>query len=110
MFGTVPTRTEKRLKCWNIVDTPMSGTAITAPTCMECNHPKHWLNNLEKIEFQVWVDLGLQWGSNGGKWEKYVGRCVGFLLFFIIVYGIFGVLIIPKWLINDSGWILILFG
>ena len=43
--------------------------------------------------------MGLQSGEMG---EHNLGVFLDFLVFFIIFYGIFGVSIIPKWLINDS--------
>ena len=51
-----------------------------------------------------------------GNWGNLIGEnnlgdvFVVFLVFVIIRYGSLGVLIIPKWLINDSLWIPILFG
>ena len=51
----------------------------------------------------ITFDLPSQKGSNGGKWgENSLGYVLDVLAFLIICYGICGVLIIPKWLINDS--------
>ena len=46
----------------------------------------------------------LQWGEMG---ENHLGDLFLFLSFKCF-YCIFGLYIIPKWLINDSGWIPIL--
>ena len=64
---------------------------------------------------RVWralVKIGIRclWGS----WGQNPAKCLGDLLVVLglLMYfgmGFWGVLIIPKWLINDSGWIPILF-
>ena len=53
--------------------------------------------------------MGLQWGNGalmgapiGEMGENNFGDLLEFLVFLIICYSIFGVLIIQKWLINDS--------
>ena len=63
------------------------------------------------------LQLGLQWGSNGApmrlQWGEMGKNNLSDLLFFlallIICYGIFGVLSIPEWPINDSWWIPLFF-
>ena len=42
--------------------------------------------------------MGLQWGEMGGD---NLGDLFDFIVLLIIFHGVFWVLIIPKWLIND---------
>ena len=59
--------------------------------------------------------FGPNWDSAIDAFEKAptgqnnLGELLDFLFFSIILYGIFGVLTIPKWLIKDSGHFPILF-
>ena len=54
---------------------------------------------------------GPKTGSNRGQNPaNMLGELLFFLVFLIIQYGIFGVLIIPKWLIKVPGHIPIFFG
>ena len=56
---------------------------------------------------EMFQDWGVQWGEMG---ENNLGDSLFVPVFVIILYGIFGVLSIPRWLIKVPGHIPMFFG